>query len=119
MSLLSCWQGIGLPVWGQSDLKLACLLADTSQGVTNILIFWQVCSACRGQLQALGRFNADGTQAKVRAPSQYSLFVKDSFASQKEKCGPGIPHKEIMQALSASWKACAASCAADDASALV
>ncbi|KAL0047352.1 hypothetical protein WJX82_001193 [Trebouxia sp. C0006] len=79
----------------------------------------QVCSSCRGQLHALGRFNADGTQAKVRAPSQYSLFVKDNFASQKQKCGPGTPHKEIMQALSASWKARAASCAADDASALI
>ncbi|DBA72109.1 TPA: hypothetical protein ACH3X2_010833 [Trebouxia sp. C0005] len=79
----------------------------------------QVCSACRGQLQALGRFNADGTHAKVRAPSQYSLFVKNNFATQKQKCGPGTPHKEIMQALSASWKARAASGAADDASALV
>lgn len=87
--------------------------------MTAIVTFWQVCSACRGQLQALGRFNADGTHAKVRAPSQYSLFVKDNFASQKQKCGPGTPHKEIMQALSASWKARAASCAADDASALV
>ena len=65
----------------------------------------QVCSACRGQLQALGRFNSDGTPAKVRAPSQYSLFVKKHFATQKQKCGPGTPHKEIMQALATSWKA--------------
>jgi len=72
------------------------------------LLMWQVCSACRGKLQALGRFNSDGTPAKVRAPSQYSLFLKENFASQKQKCGPGTPHKDIMQALSASWKVRAA-----------
>ena len=65
----------------------------------------QVCSSCRGQIQALGRFNQDGTPAKVRAPSRYSLFVKENFASHKKKCAPGTPHKEIMQALSCSWKA--------------
>ena len=101
------------------DSETALLRCGEVQCVTNIVIFWQVCSACRGQLHPLGRFNADGTQAKVRAPSQYSLFVKDNFASQKQMCGPGTPHKEIMQALSASWKARATSSAADDASALV
>lgn len=65
---------------------------------------WQVCSSCRGKLQALGRFNTDGTPAKVRPPSQYSLFVKENFATHKQKCGPGTPHREVMKALSASWK---------------
>lgn len=65
----------------------------------------QVCSACRCPLQSLGRFNADGTPAKTRQPSQYSLFVKDHFAALKKQLGPGTPHKEVMQSLSASWKA--------------
>ena len=65
----------------------------------------QVCSSCRGQLQALGRFNQDGTPAKAKAPSRYSLFVKENFASHKKSCKPGTPHKEIMQALSCSWRA--------------
>lgn len=34
------------------------------------------CGLCRARLEALGRFNADGTPAKGRAPSAYSLFVK-------------------------------------------
>ncbi|KAL3138893.1 hypothetical protein ABBQ32_005716 [Trebouxia sp. C0010 RCD-2024] len=63
-----------------------------------------VCSSCRGQLQALGRFNRHGMPAKARAPSQYSLFIKENFASHKKSCAPGTPHKEIMQALSCSWK---------------
>lgn len=65
----------------------------------------QICSSCKGHLQALGRFNQDGTPAKARQPSQYSLFVKENFASHKKGCAPGTPHKEIMQALSCSWKA--------------
>lgn len=65
----------------------------------------QVCSLCNGKLQALGRFNSDGTPAKARAPSQYSLFVKENFATQKQECGPGTPHKQVMQALSTRWKA--------------
>ena len=53
----------------------------------------------------MGRFNSDGTPAKARAPSQYSLFVKENFASHKQRCGPGTPHKEIMRPLACSWKA--------------
>ena len=34
------------------------------------------CGVCRGRLEPLGRFNADGTPAKTRAASAYSLFVK-------------------------------------------
>ena len=73
--------------------------------VQSCVLLWQVCSSCTGKLQALGRFNTDGTPAKVRPPSQYSLFVKENFATHKQKCGPGTPHREVMQALSASWKA--------------
>ena len=34
------------------------------------------CGVCRGRLEPLGRFNADGTPAKTRGASAYSLFVK-------------------------------------------
>lgn len=36
----------------------------------------KVCGQCRGRLHPLGRFNADGTPAKARATSAFSLFVK-------------------------------------------
>ena len=78
---------------------------ESKADIANLTVSWQVCSSCRGQLQSLGRFNQDGTPAKARAPSQYSLFVKENFASHKKSCKPGTPHKEIMQALSCSWRA--------------
>ena len=89
-------------------VQLCCFLNaqhSTSAMCAAVCAMFQICSSCRGQLQALGRFNVDGTPAKARAPSQYSLFVKDNFASQKQKCGPGTPHKDVMQALATSWKA--------------
>ena len=64
----------------------------------------QVCSACEGRLLLLGKFQADGTPAKQRAPSGFSLFVRDHFSAVKSAAKPGTPHKEIMQTLSNKWK---------------
>ena len=36
----------------------------------------KVCGRCHGHLLPLGRFRADGTPAKTRAASAFSLFVK-------------------------------------------
>jgi hypothetical protein len=38
----------------------------------------KVCGRCHGHLLPLGRFRADGTPAKTRAASAFSLFVKVS-----------------------------------------
>eukprot|EP00891_Asterochloris_glomerata_P001488 jgi/Astpho2/1488/e_gw1.00026.148.1_t len=64
----------------------------------------QVCSACEGRLLLLGKFQADGTPSKQRAPSGFSLFVRDHFSAVKSAAKPGTPHKEIMQTLSNKWK---------------
>ena len=70
----------------------------------------QVCSACEGRLLLLGKFQADGTPAKQRAPSGFSLFVRDHFSAVKSAAKPGTPHKEIMQTLSNKWKNRSPSC---------
>ena len=49
----------------------------------------KVCGACKGTLAFLGRFNQDGTLAKQREPSQFSLFVKDNFGAVKQSLPPG------------------------------
>lgn len=36
----------------------------------------KVCGMCRARLEPLGRFNVDGTPAKARTASAFSLFVK-------------------------------------------
>lgn len=60
----------------------------------------KVCGQCRGRLQPLGRFNADGTPAKTRAASAFSLFVKVRLLARL--C--------ILQAMTAAvaglWKMC-------------
>ena len=64
----------------------------------------QVCSTCEGRLLLLGKFQADGTPAKQRVPSGFSLFVRDHFSAVKSAAKPDTPHKEIMQTLSKKWK---------------
>lgn len=48
-----------------------------------------VCGACGGKLDFLGRFNKDGTPAAKRAPTQYSMFVKENYGAVKEQHPPG------------------------------
>ncbi len=64
----------------------------------------KVCGVCNGRLVALGRFNQDGTPAAVRAPTPYSIFVKEHFSAAKARCPAGTPHKEVMRVLADKWK---------------
>ena len=51
------------------------------------------------RLELLPRLKKDGTPAKPRAPSKFSLFVKDNYRIVKEN-EPGLRQKEIMKELS-------------------
>ncbi|XP_028397689.1 acidic repeat-containing protein-like [Dendronephthya gigantea] len=57
------------------------------------------CPYCFSHLELLPRVNKDGTPAKTRAPTKFSLFVKDNYAKIKAK-GPRSSHQEIMKELS-------------------
>lgn len=50
-------------------------------------------------LGLLPRLNKDGTPAKTRAPTKFSLFVKDNYGKIKAK-DPRSSHQEIMKELS-------------------
>ena len=50
-------------------------------------------------LELLPRLNKDGTPAKTRAPTKFSLFVKDNYGKIKAK-DPTSSHQEIMKELS-------------------
>ena len=50
-------------------------------------------------LELLPRLNKDGTPAKTRAPTKFSLFVKDNYGKIKAK-DPRYSHQEIMKELS-------------------
>ena len=67
----------------------------------------QACGICSGKLNFMGKFNADGTPQKARAPSQFSLFVKEHYKSAKEECKQGTAgttdHATIMKLLSEKW----------------
>lgn len=45
----------------------------------------KACGGCRGPLVYLGRFLPDGTPAKMRPPTGFSLFVKEHFARGKDE----------------------------------
>ena len=52
----------------------------------------------------MGKFNADGTPQKARAPSQFSLFVKEHYKSARKECGGSTAdHATIMKCLSEKW----------------
>lgn len=51
------------------------------------------------RLELLPRMNKDGTPAKPRAPSKFSLFVKANYRKVKTN-EPGSSHQEIMKELS-------------------
>jgi predicted SprT family Zn-dependent metalloprotease len=63
----------------------------------------QVCGSCRGRLVYSGNFNKDGTPKKQRAPTAFSIFVKENFANVKKK-NTGQSHAETMQELSKMFK---------------
>ena len=64
----------------------------------------KACGVCNGRLEYLGKFNPDGTKAEEKAPTAFSLFVKEHFAATKERLPAGTPHKNIMKELSGLWK---------------
>lgn len=64
----------------------------------------QVCARCKGPLQLLGAFNKDGTPAKQRKASAFSLFVKQHYAEAKRDLGPAAAHAAVMSRLSTLWK---------------
>ena len=64
----------------------------------------QACGICSGKLGFLGKFNADGTPCKTRAPSKFSLFVKENYNSAKLECGQQADHAAVMKHLSEKWK---------------
>jgi predicted SprT family Zn-dependent metalloprotease len=63
----------------------------------------QACGKCHARLVALGSFKKDGTPIKKRAPSAYSLFVKQHFASVKQE-HPHAKHGWLMTKLGQMWK---------------
>ena len=63
----------------------------------------QACGICSGKLNFLGKFGLDGTPAKARAPTQFSLFVKTHFADAKRTCGKDATHGDVMKHLSRMW----------------
>ncbi|KAK9837857.1 hypothetical protein WJX74_006363 [Apatococcus lobatus] len=75
----------------------------------------QVCGACKSKLQSLGRFQADGTPARSRAPTPFSMFVKERFGAVKAAAAPGTPHGDLMRSLSQQWQQAKASAHAAEA----
>ena len=63
------------------------------------------CGRCRSTLNFLGKFNVDGTPAKTRTPSAFSLYVRDNFAAARAVAGPGTPHAAVMKSLAQQWRA--------------
>lgn len=61
------------------------------------------CGRCRSKLRLQPRLNKDGTPAKVREPSAYQSFVKDSFEKFKAE-GRVLPRKEAMAVIAAMWR---------------
>jgi len=62
------------------------------------------CGACGGKLEYLGKFKKNGDVVQSRAPTAFSLFVKEHFKDTKSKLGASTPHKDVMKHLSQRWK---------------
>ena len=54
----------------------------------------KACGVCNGRLEYLGKFNPDGTKAEEKAPTAFSLFVKEHFAATKERLPRGDAAQE-------------------------
>ena len=71
----------------------------------------KVCGACRAPLTFLGRFRADGSPAKRRAPSKYCEFVKENMAQGERSAGARRratavqgPGRQAVRAAQAAWR---------------
>ncbi len=80
-----------------------CKLTYSRHTKKSIDIVKHRCGACKGKLEYKGLFNIDGTPHKTRAPSAFSLFVKDNFSTIKSN-NKKFSHKEIMAELSKMFK---------------
>eukprot|EP00898_Chlorokybus_atmophyticus_P004187 jgi/Chlat1/476/Chrsp103S01075 len=61
----------------------------------------QRCGWCGGVLKLRERLRVDGTPVKSRAASEFSLYVKEKYATVRTA---GTPHKEAMRKIADSWK---------------
>ena len=64
----------------------------------------KACGACGGKLEYLGKFKKNGKEVQARAPTAFSLFVKENFKATKDKLGARTPHADVMKTLSKRWK---------------
>jgi predicted SprT family Zn-dependent metalloprotease len=64
----------------------------------------QVCGLCGGPLRLMPRLKADGTPVAKRAPTAFSLFVKERFASVKSSMPLGTKQGDIMKRLAEVWR---------------
>jgi len=60
-----------------------------------------VCGRCKGRIVFKGAFDRSGTPAKPRAPTGFSLFVKDKYKIVREEHGS---HGKAMTELSRLWR---------------
>ena len=63
----------------------------------------KVCGRCRGRFQLLTQNGRNASAASLpttpRTPNPFAMFVKEHYGSIKKQ-GGGLPHKEVMEALS-------------------
>ncbi|OUS42578.1 SPRT-like metalloprotease [Ostreococcus tauri] len=64
----------------------------------------KACGSCGGTLEYLGKFKKNGEEVQERAPTAFSLFVKENFKAAKDALGAATPHKDVMKHLSERWK---------------
>lgn len=64
----------------------------------------KACGSCGGTLEYLGKFKKNGEEVQERAPTAFSLFVKENFKAAKDALGAATPHKDVMKHLSKRWK---------------
>eukprot|EP01071_Lankesteria_metandrocarpae_P014230 Lankesteria_metandrocarpae@DN8235_c0_g1_i1.p2 len=60
-------------------------------------------NGCRGKLEYMGTFAADGTPKKPRNASAYNTFIKNNFSKFKH-IDPSLSTTDIMILLSDEWK---------------
>eukprot|EP01113_Clastostelium_recurvatum_P049699 TRINITY_DN9253_c0_g1_i1.p1 TRINITY_DN9253_c0_g1~~TRINITY_DN9253_c0_g1_i1.p1 ORF type:complete len:504 (-),score=86.43 TRINITY_DN9253_c0_g1_i1:165-1676(-) len=63
----------------------------------------KVCGRCRSKLELAPRLLKDGTPAKPRTPSAFSVYVKDNMASVRRDM-PGSTQKDLMTALADRYR---------------
>ena len=63
----------------------------------------QRCGKCRSSLRSLGVFNADGTLAKPRKASAFSLYIKEHYKVAKKQL-PHASHQTLMSMLADEYK---------------